>query len=239
MDVMLTTSNMSEVAALVGDPVRATMLLALMDGRALTAGELATVAGVSAQTTSSHLARLRDAGLLSVENQGRHRYHRLASPLVASMIESIMAVASAARPVPKIRTGPRDKAMRQARTCYDHLAGRIAVAINDRMVACGHLDLSADGGVLTGDGAAFLQSIGVDLERSRKRKTSRVFCRPCFDWSERRHHLAGTLGAAMLEAYIGQGWMRRAEGSRAVQVTPAGRLALDRAFALDHTVWEE
>lgn len=236
---MLTTSNMSEVASLVGDPARATMLLALMDGRALTAGELSSAAGVSAPTASSHLAQLRKAGLLSVESQGRHRYHRLASPLVASMIESIMAVASAARPVPAIRTGPRDKAMRQARTCYDHLAGRIAVAINDRMVACGHLDLSADGGVLSASGADFLQGIGVDVAQAGKRRSARVFCRPCFDWSERRHHLAGALGAAMLKAYEAQGWMRRASGSRAVTVTPAGRVALDRAFALDASVWED
>jgi DNA-binding transcriptional ArsR family regulator len=239
-EVMLSTTGMAEIAALVGDPTRTAMLVALMDGRALTATELAQVAGVSAQTTSGHLARLTEAGLLAVEQQGRRRYHRLASQAVAGMLEGIMAVASgieAQRPAP-VRTGPRDAAMRRARTCYDHLAGRIAVAIADRMTQRGHVELSADGGALSDDGLAFFRSIGVDLHATDGRTARRrVFCRPCLDWSERRPHIAGAVGAALCAACFTQGWMRRVPGSRAVAITPAGRMALDRTFDLDPATW--
>jgi DNA-binding transcriptional ArsR family regulator len=237
---MPSTVGMAEIAALVGDPTRTAMLVALMDGRALTATELAHVAGVSAPTTSGHLARLTEAGLLTAERQGRHRYHRLASQAVAGMLESIMAVASrteAQRPRP-VRTGPRDAALRRARTCYDHLAGRVAVAIADRMMHRGHIELSADGGALSDDGLAFLHSIGIDLQAADGRTArQRVFCRPCLDWSERRPHIAGAVGAAICAACFAQGWVRRVPGSRAVTITPAGRIALDRTFDLDPATW--
>lgn len=237
---MLTTANVAEIAAIVGEPARAAMLLALMEGRALSAGELARVAGVAAPTASGHLARMDAAGLLVIERQGRHRYHRLASPAVAAMLESIMAVAGQAVRRPMVRTGPRDAALRRARTCYDHLAGRIAVAVTDRMIERGELELSADGGALTGSGEALLRAIGIDVDAIRTASHGRrTWCRPCMDWSERRPHLAGAVGAALLDTWLGNGWMRRAEGSRAVIVTPAGRLALDRAFAFDPVVWEE
>ena len=160
---MVTTSGFAEVATLVGDPARAAMLVALMDGRTLTASELAGAAGVTPQTASSHLARLVEAGLLAMEKQGRHRYHRVASPAIAHMLESIMAaaVAPGLRKGVRPRTGPRDAAMRQARTCYDHLAGRLAVAMADRMVERGDIELSVDGGLLTDRGAAFLERAGV------------------------------------------------------------------------------
>ena len=158
---MLTISTLAETAALVGDPARANMLTALMDGRALTAAELARAAGVAPQTASGHLAQLTEAGLLAMERQGRHRYHRLASPRVAEMLESIMAVAAdlgdaggGRRTRPAV-VGPRDQALRRARTCYNHLAGQIAVAMADRMVERGQVDLSPDGGALTDDGAVF------------------------------------------------------------------------------------
>lgn len=237
---MLTTANVAEIAAIVGEPARAAMLLALMEGRALSAGELARVAGVAAPTASGHLGRMDAAGLLAVERQGRHRYHRLASPAVAAMLESIMAVAGQAVRRPAVRTGPRDAALRRARTCYDHLAGRIAVAVTDRMIERGELELSEDGGALTERGEALLCTIGVDADAIRlASRGRRTWCRPCMDWSERRSHLAGAVGAALLAAYLGNGWMRRVEGSRAVIVTPAGRLALDRAFGFDSVVWEE
>ena len=237
---MLTTGGMAEIAALVGDPARTAMLVALMDGRALTATELAGVAGVSAQTASSHLARLTEAGLLAVERQGRHRYHRLATARVAVMLEGIMAVASEPGSRRHVRTGPRDVAMRRARTCYDHLAGRIAVAVADRMAERGQIELSADGGALTDSGVAFLRSIHVDLDAAIARMTRRrLFCRPCLDWSERRPHIAGTVGAALRTAFFAQNWMRPVEGSRAVTITPGGRLALDRAFALDLATWAD
>lgn len=236
---MLTTANVAEIAAIVGEPARAAMLLALMEGRALSAGELARVAGVAAPTASGHLGRMDAAGLLAVERQGRHRYHRLASPAVAAMLESIMTVAGQAARRP-IRTGPRDAALRRARTCYDHLAGRIAVAVADRMIERGELELSQDGGALTDGGEALLRAIGADPDAIRAASRGRrTWCRPCMDWSERRPHLAGAVGAALLDAYLGNGWMRRVEGSRAVTVTPAGRLELDRAFGFDSALWQD
>ncbi len=239
---MLSTSGLAETAALVGDPARANMLLALMDGRALTATELAGAGGITPQTASAHLARMTQAGLLIVERQGRHRYHRLASITIAHMLEGIMAVAATppGLPGPRLRTGPRDQAMRLARTCYDHLAGQIAVAMADRMVERDHVELSPDGGVLTDKGAAFLTGIGVDLNNDATRtKRKGRFCRPCLDWSERRMHIAGTVGAAMLSACFENGWMRRIDGSRAIIVTPSGRLALDQAFAFESELWAD
>ena len=139
---MTTNARFAEVAALTGDPARAGMLQALMDGRALTASELARVAGIAPQTASGHLTRMTAAGLLSVQQQGRHRYHRLATPAVARMMESIMQVASTPMPAPKkLTTGPRDVALREARTCYDHLAGKLGVALADALVRKGYAEL--------------------------------------------------------------------------------------------------
>ena len=217
--------------AALGDPARLNMLAALMDGRALTAGELAGIAGVAPTTASGHLARLLEAGLLAMERQGRHRYHRLASPEVARVLEGLMAL-SAERgrtPLRAPRTGPRDAALREARTCYDHLAGRLAVGMADVMVARGHLDLSPDGGALTEAGASFLERLGVALPAAR----GRPFCRPCLDWSERRPHLAGALGAALCRRCLELGWMRRVSDSRALSVTPAGWRGLRESFGLD------
>ncbi len=239
---MLTTSGFAATAALVGDPARAAMLSVLMDGRALTATELACAAGITPQTASGHLARMTDAGLLAMERQGRHRYHRVASGTVARMLEGIMAVAAEraarpeARPVGAVFVGPRDKALRLARTCYDHLAGQVAVAMADRMVERGHVELSPDGGAVTEAGAMFLQGLGVDLGAARgraaRRNGGKLFCRPCLDWSERRPHLAGALGAALCNACLANGWMRRTGGTRALAITPAGQRALRKAFDL-------
>jgi DNA-binding transcriptional ArsR family regulator len=243
---MLTTSGFAATAALVGDPARACMLTALMDGRALTAAELAQAAGIAPQTASGHLAQLTEAGLLAMQRQGRHRYHRLASAAVAQMVESIMSVASdraaasdGRRPV-AVAVGPRDAALRRARTCYDHLAGQLAVAIADRMVARAQVDLSPDGGALTEDGTGFLRGLGVDLDadaaRAGRRSGGRVFCRPCLDWSERRPHIAGAVGSALCQTCFARGWVRRIDGTRALAVTPAGRMALGRAFGLSGVV---
>jgi DNA-binding transcriptional ArsR family regulator len=222
-------NTLAEVAALIGDVARANVLLALMDGRALAAGELAWHAGVSPQTTSGHLARLREAGLVLEERQGRHRYHRLASPEVARAIEALMSLAAAGprrhRPV-----GPRDEALRAARTCYDHLAGRLAVGLADAMAARGHLDLAEGAGGLTEEGRRFLlSSLGIDLRAEGKRP----LCRTCLDWSERRPHLAGRLGAALLARSLELGWIERAKDSRAVALTPAGRRGYAEAFGID------
>jgi len=233
--VMASNATFAEVATLAGDPARAGMLHALMDGRALTATELARVAGVTPQTASGHLARMASVGLLSVEKQGRHRYHRLASAAVAQMMESIMQVAavveSTRRPV---RVGPRDAALRTARTCYDHLAGRLGVAVADALVAGGHAELMGDGGVVTESGIALLGRIGIDLDglAARARRPARVLCRPCLDWSERRPHLAGAVGAALCRHSLAKDWVRRLDGTRAVMITARGRQAFREEFGV-------
>jgi DNA-binding transcriptional ArsR family regulator len=223
---MATASALAETAALIGDPARAAMLAALLDGRALTAGELAAAAGVTPQTASGHLARMTEAGLLAVERQGRHRYHRLASPAVARLLEDLSLLAG--RPK-RIATGPRDAEMRLARTCYDHLAGRLAVAIADALVARGDLELSAEGGAVTERGEATLARLGVAPSPARK---GRLFCRPCLDWSERRPHLAGALGAALCARCFELGWVRRREGGRTLIVTPGGWQGLGAQLGL-------
>ena len=182
---MATDARFAEIAALAGDPARAGMLHALMDGRALTASELARVAGITPQTATGHLTRMSAAGLLSVEKQGRHRYHRLASAAVAQMMESIMQVASGlAAGRPKLSVGPRDKTLQAARTCYDHLAGRLGVALADALVAAGYAELATDAGVITGAGTEFLARLGVDvaaLQARRGKRPARILCRPCLD----------------------------------------------------------
>ena len=210
-------NQLAIVASCAGDPARANMLSMLMDGRAFTAGELSAAAGVMPQTASGHLARMVDAGLLVVAQQGRHRYYRLASLQVGQMLEGMMVVA-AADPSAR-RFGPRDQAMRFARTCYDHLAGQLAIGIADRLVAAGHLVLADDGGEVTASGRAFLSRQGLDLHA----QPHRAFCRPCLDWSERRYHLAGTLGTRIKESFLAQGWIAQKPASRTVEVTRLGR----------------
>jgi DNA-binding transcriptional ArsR family regulator len=225
----------AEIAALAGDPGRAGMLHALMDGRALTASELARVAGIAPQTASGHLSRMTAAGLVCVEQQGRHRYHRLATPAVAHMLESIMQVAAELEP-PKQRftVGPRDAAMRCARTCYDHLAGRLGVALADALVGAGYAEFIGDGGIVTDSGVAFLGKIGIDVDaippRRAKGGSGRVLCRPCLDWSERRPHVAGALGAAICSHSLERKWIARNEGTRAVTITPLGARVFREQF---------
>jgi DNA-binding transcriptional ArsR family regulator len=227
---MTTHAMFAEIAALAGDPGRAGMLHALMDGRALTASELARVAGIAPQTASGHLSRMTAIGLVSVERQGRHRYHRLATPAVARMLESIMQVAAdvESRLEPSRRrftVGPRDAALRSARTCYDHLAGRLGVALADALVAQGHAEFENEAGIVTRSGVELLRRIGIDIEALTPRRTKsagRVLCRPCLDWSERRPHLAGAVGAALCTHSFARGWIGRIEGTRAVSITPSG-----------------
>ena len=223
--------HISQIATLVGDPARANMLAALMDGLALTATELAYHAGVTPQTASSHLGKLVEAGLLSRAKQGRHRYYRLASPLVGQMLESIMAVAETgpARYRPHWKGG---EALRTARTCYDHLAGRLAVGITDALVAHGHVVLADDGGELTATGRMHLADLGIDLGAIVARQ-SRAFCRPCLDWSERRPHLAGAVGAALCARAFDLGWIERIKDSRAVSITKAGSNGFAQAFGFE------
>jgi len=233
---MASNAAFAEIAALAGDPARAGMLHALMDGRALTSSELARVAGVTPQTASGHLVRMTEAGLLRVERQGRHRYHRLASPAVAQMMEGIMQVASDAQPMRRpLRVGPRDAALRAARTCYDHLAGRLGVALADALVAGGYAELTADAGLLTDRGMALFDRIGLDVEALSARRgkaAPRILCRPCLDWSERRPHLAGRVGAALCAHGFKSGWIRRINDTRAVAITPKGERVLREQLGL-------
>lgn len=233
---MASNATFAQVAAAAGDLARAAMLHALMDGRALTASELAHVAGVAPQTASSHLAHLTSLGLLTVEKQGRHRYHRLNSPAVARMLESIMQVAARLEPANRRLTiGPRNDALRAARTCYDHLAGRLGVEIADVMVGQGYLEMGPDAGLLTNSGMAFLARLGIDISTvaARSGKSSgRALCRPCLDWSERRPHLAGAVGAALCAHCFERGWLRRIKDSRAVAVTPKGQQVFCQQFGI-------
>ena len=229
---MFSTASLAETAALVGDPARAAMLMALMDGRALTASELARAAGVTPQTASGHLARLTAAGLLGLHCQGRHHYHRLASPAVARMLEGIIEVTAAkeaARPRKAVVTGPRDKAMRAARTCYDHLAGRLGVNLADALTERGYVELSCEGGAVTETGLGFCRNFGVDLDADRG---GHVYCRPCLDWSERRLHIGGAFGAALATRCFALNWIRRNPESRAVSVTPAGERGFRERFGV-------
>ena len=201
------------------------MLQLLADGRAFTAGELSSTAGVTAQTASGHLARMVDAGLITVAAQGRHRYYRLASPLVAQMLEGMMVVAASSG----VMTGPRDDAMRKARSCYDHFAGRLGVGITQRLVDAGHLTLSDQGGEVTSKGKMFFMRLGIDMEAA---PSHRAFCRPCLDWSERRYHLAGVLGQRIMHFCFDEGWTRNKPKSRVVEITPLGVRKFREEFGL-------
>ena len=224
---MASNARFAEVAAVAADPARASMLHALMAGRALTAVELAKVADITPQTTSGHLRRMTEAGVLSVHKQGRHRFHRLAGPSIAHMLESIMQVAAELETGDrKLVIGPKDAALRKARTCYDHFAGQLGVAISDALVNHGHVELSGDAGIVTDTGIAQLADIGIDVApmlQRRTKRSGRVLCRLCVDWSERRPRLAGLVGAVICAHSMQHGWTRRLEGSRAVRVTPKGQ----------------
>jgi DNA-binding transcriptional ArsR family regulator len=222
--------SLAEVAALVGNPARANMLTALLDGRALTATELAFAGGVAPQTASGHLAKMTEGRLLTLAKQGRHAYYRLASPMIGRMLESIMAVAADGPP----RHQPRwcgGEALRNARTCYDHLAGRLGVALADALAARDHVELSEDGGMVTPEGEAFLLEFGVDPRE--KSPSGRPFCRPCLDWSERRTHLAGALGAALAARCFDLHWVARMRDTRALLLTPEGKLGFSETFGID------
>ncbi len=217
-------TNLATVAACAGDPARASMLQLLADGRAFTAGELSSVAGITAQTASGHLARMVDAGLLTVASQGRHRYYRLASPLVAQMLESMMVVAASNA----VLTGPGNEPMRKARSCYDHLAGKLGVGIAQRLVEEGYVALTDGGGEMTPSGKMFFMRLGIDVETP----SHRAFCRPCLDWSERRYHLAGVLGQRIMHFCFDEGWIRQKPKSRVVGITPLGLRKFREEFGL-------
>ena len=221
---MVAAANLVEVAALVGDTARATMLNALMGGQSLTATELAYFANVSRSTASGHLSKLVAARLLTVT-----RERRMASPLVATMLESIKVVTAIEVPARRHPRSANDDALRFARSCYDHLAGQVGVAIADALVAMGHIVLTDEGGEVTSSGGRFLSAFGADL----RPRTRRIFCQPCLDWSERRYHLKGLVGARILDRLLELEWLKRVSGSRALQLTNSGRAGLSEIFHIE------
>lgn len=219
--------DISHIAALIGDPARANILTALMDGRALTASELAEEAGVGLSTASGHLSKLAEAELIAPRKSGRHKYFNLADAEVAGVLEALMGLA-ARKGATRVRTGPKDAQMQVARVCYNHLAGRMGVQIYRSMIGRGLLAEDGDDVALTGDGRDFVTGFGIDvagLEAGRA-----LMCRTCLDWSERQNHLAGSLGRAMLSRMEDQAWMRRDPKSRAVLMTDKGKAAFAAAF---------
>lgn len=216
---------------MVGDPARANMLVALLDGRALTATELAGVADITRATASAHLARLSEGGLLRKTTQGRHRYFRLAGPEVAAMLEGILLVAAGSAALGRIPVSRIDPALRDARTCYDHLAGRLGVGLADALIARGALSLTPEAGEVTQTGRDLLASFGISTHAPQPSR--RLYCRPCLDWSERRCHIAGVLGAALLQRCLELGWVDRAMEGRAVTVTATGRRGFAQQFGFE------
>jgi DNA-binding transcriptional ArsR family regulator len=227
----MVAANMVEVAALVGDTARATMLAALMGGPSLTATELAYAASISRSTASGHLSKLVAAGLLAVTRQRRFAYYRIASPLVARMLESIKAVAAIETPPRHRPRSACDDAICFARSCYDHLAGQCGVAVTDALIRRGHVVLSDDGGEVTASGEKFLCTFGVDI--APPAGSRRMFCQPCLDWSERRYHLKGVVGSAILDRLLALGWFKRERDSRALRLTPLGRSGLAEVFGIE------
>ena len=217
--------SFAAVAALIADPTRARMLAALMDGRALTATELALEGGVTPSTTSSHLGLLTRAGLLAVARQGRHRYVRIAGPEVAAALEQLMGLGSHEHR-PAVRTGPSDPDLRRARVCYDHLAGEVAVRLLEGLRRSEILAGEEEALILTARGEAWCGSLGIDLGALRAKR--RPLCRSCLDWSERRLHLAGALGAALLDYLFVRRHAWRVAGSRAVTLSPRGEAFIER-----------
>lgn len=220
---MTSITTIAQIAALIGDPARATMLMTLMDGRAFTASELATQAGVTKQTASSHLAKLRQGGLLSREIQGRHHYFKLKDEEAAHLLETLMNFTERQSGSP-IRIGPKDPALRKARICYDHLAGEMGVYVYEQMLSKDWLYVKYGEPNLTELGEEKLSAFGVDIEAFNKSR--RPVCRTCLDWSMRRHHLAGQLGAALLACFLEKKWLYRDEKSRALHFYPQTEQAL-------------
>ena len=222
-----------DTAKLIGEPARAAILDALMSGAALASGELARVAGVSPATASEHLSQLLAGGLVRVQRAGRHRYYRLASPEVGHALEALSLVGTDRPAISSLRMARADEAMRFARTCYDHLAGRLGVAVHDALLAHGGLAAGGDGYQLTPAGEQLMTRLGVATQQARAAR--RRFARPCLDYTQRQPHLAGALGAAVCTRLIELGWLaRRVPGQRALKITSAGRAGFADVLGIDH-----
>lgn len=221
--------DISRIAALIGDPARANILTALMAGKALTATELAGEAGVTVQTASAHLAKLEAAEMIACRKSGRHKYFTLGGDDVGHALEALMGLAAGAGHL-RTRTGPKDAALREARVCYNHLAGTKGIALYQGLLAQSVVEERGEDVVLTASGGAFLTEFGIDFAALEKSKTP--LCRSCLDWSARQTHLAGSVGRALLARMIELDWAGRVEGTRVVRFTPKG----EREFALTFAV---
>ncbi len=227
---MLADADLATIAALIGDRRRAGILLALMGGQELPAHELAARVGASSSLASSHLSKLLEGGLLAAQRRGRERYYRIADQQVAQALEGLLAIAPA-RSAKTLRESSRGQAIRHARTCYDHLAGELGVGVTEAMEHQ-HLITAHDGGyTLTATGEKRLQALGVDVSAVRERR--RAFAGQCLDWTQRRPHLAGALGAAIADQLFELRWLKRIPNSRALAITPSGAQQLRTQFALD------
>lgn len=222
-------ADLASIGSLLADDARASMILTLLGGDAIPAGELARRAGVSPSGASAHLKRLREGGLITQERAGRHRYFRLASAEVAEALESLAHVAPVRR-VSSFRESEATRALKRARTCYDHLAGELGVGVADALVGCGVLTRTDAAFALTDEGTRWFGGLGIDVDAIAASRRS--FARACVDWSERRPHLAGSLGAALADVFFARKWIRRLPGGRAVAVTPDGRAWLARELGL-------
>lgn len=222
--------NMAEIAALLGETSRATILASMMDGRFHTASELAYMAAIKPQTASFHLAKLVEGKLIKVEKQGRHRYFQLAGEDIAHFLESFLAIS----PPPEVRSlkqSSQIKLLQDARTCYDHLAGKLGVQLTESMLKAGYLTLEGKQFVLTDEGILFFTTFGIDLTALKRKRRS--FSHACLDWSERRYHLAGALGCELLNQFFNLGWLLRVPSIRAIKVTEKGKIGFKEIFHLD------
>lgn len=222
--------NISHIAALIGDPARANMLTALMSGKALTVSELAQEAGVTIQTASAHLSKLDAGGLLRPRKQGRHKYFSLAGDEVAHVLEGLMGLAAGAGHLRK-RTGPKDAKLREARVCYNHLAGDMGTQMYDSLMVQGHIVLEGDDLKLTASGARFAADFEIDLSTLQRARAP--LCLECLDWSERRSHLAGSFGRALLTRFEDLAWVNRDQKTRVVSFSHTGAKTFHQMFPID------
>ncbi|PZR43405.1 ArsR/SmtB family transcription factor [Paraburkholderia fungorum] len=223
--------NISSVAHLIAEPVRSVILITLVDGSAMSAGALARAAGVTAQTASSHLAKLLDGGLLSVESKGRHRYYRLAGPHVSHVLESLATIGPV---TPAWRHTPNRpaQALRFARCCYDHLAGQISIAVTQSMLTRGFIVEAGERQyAVTAPGCEWLQQLGIDMNEPAFSQALE-HARQCLDWTERQYHVAGPLGARLMDAFLAWGWISRSSSARSVSVTALGWEGLKQHFGI-------
>jgi len=222
--------NMAEIGSLLGETSRATMLASMMDGRFHTASELAYMAAIKPQTASFHLAKLVEGKLVRVEKQGRHRYFQLAGEEIAQLLESFLAIS----PPPEVRSlkqSSQMKLLQDARTCYDHLAGKLGVQLTESLLNAGFLKLEEKQFLITDEGTQFFTDFGLDLDDLKRKRRS--FSHACLDWSERRYHLAGALGKGMLTRFLSLGWVTRVPSIRAIKVTEKGRAGFKEVFKFE------